>query len=237
MVKEILSHNSEKVARAVGRLNNRHNRDKIKKLVPNKRQLVKLPDISDVLPKRSVFLIKGAEKGDIITNTLRTKLEKNLRDTLAKYTAGGNKIEGRTGKLNTKLIQEFQSRIKETFEEYTKKDPKTGVPSNIKTIAVTETRNTIGMIKEEYNKLLLKKNPGSVIEKQWIHNRSLSFVPRGEHMKLHKKKLLFDEYFRVENKKGGVDLMQRPHDPSAPPEQTIGCNCDMIYRTVILKEL
>jgi len=34
-----------------------------------------------------------------------------------------------------------------------------------------------------------------------------------------------DKPFRVPNPGGGIDLMQCPHDPKAPPEQVIRCGC------------
>lgn len=243
MMKEIIAFNSEKISNAVARLSNANYQDKVKKLSTKKSELVKLPVLSDVLPKRSVHLIKGAEQGNIISDTLRNKLEKDLRETLASYDKKGiPRMEiqrGKTtGKINPKLIKEFQSKITDTFEAYTKRDKKTGVPPNVKNIAVTEIRSTVNTIKANYNREVLKKNPGAVIEKEWLHNRQLSKKPRQSHIAMHGKTVLLDELFRVAREDGGgVDLMDRPHDPKAPAEQVIGCNCDIRYKTVILKEL
>lgn len=38
-----------------------------------------------------------------------------------------------------------------------------------------------------------------------------------------------NELFQVENPKGGTDAMDRPGDPSAPPEQVINCRCVLTY--------
>lgn len=235
VIKDILAHNNEKSARAVGRLSNETYKKSLQKLSADKAKTVKLPDMSEVLPKKSVFLIKGQHHANLITDTLRDKLQKDLRETLKEYQGTGEKRletqRGRTtGKLNPALIKSFQDRITGTFEEYTKRDKTTGVPPQIRAIAVTEVRSTIGMIKEKYNDELLRKNPNIEMMKTWIHNRSMSKKPRSGHIQLNKKTIPNDEFFQVPNKTGGYDFMKRPHDPDAPPSQVIGCNCEIIYK-------
>lgn len=232
MISEILAHNNEKIANAVGRLSNDSYKASAEKLNKKKQKAVTLPDMAEVIPKRSVFLIKGAEQGSIISDTLRTKLEGDLRKTIADFQKRG-KIETKrgtgVGKINTDLIDSFRGSIIKTFESYTKKDKTTGVPPNIKTIATTEIRSTINSIKAEYNKNLLAKNPGMVMMKTWKHNRSLSKVPRKEHMEMDGETVPANKFFLVYNKAGQLDMMDRPHDPEAPAGQSIGCNCDVIY--------
>ena len=239
VIQDILVHNNEKTSRAIARMSNDNYKNQLKKLNKKKQKVVKLPDISDVLPKRSVFLIKAAEQGKMITDTLRTRLEKDLRDTLRKFQeTGESKMEiqrGRTtGKINKKLIQEFQKSITGTFESYTKKDKKTGVPGNIRNIAVTEIRSTVGDIKAEYNWVFLEKNPGVKMTKAWLHNRRLSKVPRKPHMALDRVTIPIQEKFKVDREKeAGYDMMDRPHDPAAPAHQKIGCSCDCVYKAIL----
>lgn len=239
VIQDILIHNNEKISRAMGRLSESNYKAQIRRLSKKKQSIIKLPDMEKVLPKRSVFLIKAAESSKMIADTLRTKLESDLRKTLEKYQQlGGPKIEiqrGKTtGKINTKLIEEFQKAITKTFESYTKRDPKTGVPGNIRNISITEARSTIGMMKDSYNRNLLKKNPGMKISKTWIHNKRLSKKPRNGHMKMNGVTVSIDEKFKVDRETdSGYDMMDRPHDPNASAAQVIGCSCDCIYKAVI----
>lgn len=239
LIKEILAHNNEKTGRAIGRLSDRHYQSNVRKLNKKKQQTIKLPDIDSVIPKRSVFLIKAAEKGDYISQTLRTRLEKDLRDTIKEFQkTGQSKMEIQrgtaTGKINPALIAEFQKKIIGTFESYVKKGKLTGIPGNIRNIAVTEIRSTIGMIKDQYKLELLRRNPHIKMTKTWIHNRRLSKKPRKTHMILHNVTLPVERKFRVDREDGsGYDLMDRPHDPTADAGNVIGCSCDCVYKAII----
>lgn len=239
LIREILAHNNEKIGRAIGRLSDGHFKENVRKLSKKKQKTIKLPDLQSVLPKRSVFLIKAAEQGDYVSETLRTRMEKDLRQSLLKFQqTGQSKMEIQrgvaTGKINVKLIQEFRAAITGTFESYVKKDKLTGVPGNIRNIAITEIRSTVGMIRDEYKRELLKQNPQIKMTKTWIHNRRLSKKPRISHMQLNNTTLPVETKFRVDRPDGfGYDMMDRPHDPNAPADQVIGCSCDLIYKAVI----
>ena len=239
MIKEILAHNNEKIGNKVARLNNSYYMDNVRKLSKKKQKIIKLPDLQKVLPKRSVFLIKAAEKGDYISDTLRTRLEKDLRNSLKAFMkTGQSKIEIQrgvsTGKINPELIKEFQKAITGTFESYVKKDKLIGIPGNIRNISVTEIRSTVGMIKDEYKRELLRRNPHIKMTKTWIHNKRLSKVPRKTHMALHGMTYPIEKKFRVDRDDGsGYDLMDRPHDPAADPRNVIGCSCDCVYKAII----
>lgn len=239
LIQNILIHNNTKIGRAIGRLSDSHYQQNVRKLSKKKQQIVKLPDIEEVIPKRSVFLIKAAENGNIIATTLRTKLEKDLRDTLKEFQKTGmSKMEIQrgtaTGKINPLLIQQFQKKLTGTFEEYTKKDKITGIPGNVRNIAVTEIRSTIGMIKDQYKNELLRKNPQIKMVKTWVHNRRLSKKPRKTHMALHNTTINIEAKYRVDRDDGsGYDLMDRPHDPTADPRNVIGCSCDIVYKALI----
>jgi hypothetical protein len=238
VIKDILAHNNKKSARAIGRLSNQNYKDSLKKIGKKKATTVKLPDLTEVLPKQSVFLIKGQQNSKLITGTLRDRLQKDLRATLQEFDGTGKKrIEvqrGRTtGKINPELIKSFQDRITKTFEGYTKRDGKTGVPPNISAIAVTEIRSVIDSTREQYNRKLVEKNPQIEMVKTWIHNRSLSKVPRKGHLQMHNKTIPLDGFFQVPRKDQGYDFMSRPHDPDAPADQNIHCNCEAIYKAKI----
>ena len=239
LIKEILAHNNEKMGNKVGRMNNSYYQENVRRLSKKKQKIIKLPDLQDVLPKRSVFLIKAAEKGDYISDTLRSRLEKDLRDSIKAFQkTGQSKMEIKrgvaTGKINPALIKEFQKAITDTFESYVKKDKLTGVPGNIRNIAVTEIRSTVGMIKDEYKRELLRRNPHIKMTKTWIHNKRLSKIPRKTHMALHGVTYPVEKKFRVDRDDGsGYDMMDRPHDPTADACNVIGCSCSCVYRAII----
>lgn len=239
VIRDILAHNNEKAGRAIGRMNNIQYSNQVKKLSKKKQAIIKLPIVDDILPKRSVFMIKGQHHASMMTETLRDRLQKDLRDTLKEYDGTGKKrMEIQrgvtTGRLNKELIKTFQDRITETFSSYTKRDKTTGIPPQIRNIAVTEIRSTIGTVKAEYVRNLIDKNPQIEMMKTWIHNRALSKEPRKGHMQLHNKTINYWESFRVPRPKGvGFNFMDRAHDPTAPADQTIGCSCETIYKAKI----
>ena len=241
MISEIIFENNQKVSNAVGRLSKDNYESQLKRLPKDRTATVKLPDMSDVLPKRSVFLIKAAESGKAITDDLRKSLERNLRETLAKYSqAGKPRLEiqrGRTtGKMNQNLVKDFQAAITKTYESRTKKDPDLGVPKNIKTIATTEIRSVISAIKREYNQRLTDKNPGHIMTKTWLQNRALAKVPRKSHKEQNGKTIPMNQSFQVRREQsGGYDYMHGPHDPHASAENVISCNCDILYKMRLAK--
>lgn len=236
VIQDILAHNNEKIGNAIGRLSKENYENELKRIPKTKSGIVKLPDLSEVLPKRSVFLIKAAQNGKIITDDLRTSLEKNLRDTLSKYTAAGKpRMEiqrGKTtGRINTQLIADFQKAITKTYESKTKKNKNLGVPSNIKQIAITETRTTINSIKREYNQKLIEKNPYLIMMKTWIQNKRLAINPRMSHDAKNGETIPMNQLFSVAREQsGGFDYMHGPHDKKGSAENVIGCNCDIIYK-------
>jgi hypothetical protein len=219
VIRLILAHNNEKIGNAVGRLTNDHFQKQ------GKGKQVNLPDLESVLPKRSVHMIKAAQSGDMIMETMRDRLQRDLREVMAAHP-----LETKEGRISRALIKDFQSRIKETFESSVKRDPKTGVPGNVRNIAVTETRSTINAVKEQYHKRFQQKNPDMLATKTWVHNRSLSKKPRRSHMELNGQSMPFDRPFQVERDRepGVFDMMSRPHDSKAPAEQIIGCSCDYV---------
>ncbi len=232
----IIANNSENISRRIGEVSQANWNKALKKISTKEKQFI-APDFSDVLPKRSVFIRKAAESGTKLKDSLRDSLTKNLRDTLSQFTPKTKEatfIRRRgqlAGTINRNLITEFQEKITKTFETYTKKDPKLGVPKNVHAIAVTEMRSSISEMKNSYNEKLVNDNPDVVMIKQWIQNRNLAKEPRRGHRKVDKKKVPIDQAFSVpliRKIQGrwvemGITLMMFPHDPTAPAEQVIGC--------------
>jgi len=208
-----------------------------------------VPGIEDALPARAVHLRKAAEQGDLITDTLRDRLTGDLRDTLKQFTPKTGeptylkRTGAKAGTINQDLIDQFQDRITRTFKSYAKKDPRWGVPPNVRAIATTEMRGTINGIKREYMEQLVEKNDEIVARKRWIHHRSLSKVFRKGHAEKDRVSLPVNTPFRVKYYKvvktryvyQYTTSMQAPHDAAAPGEQVINCNCGIEYFTRVRK--
>lgn len=231
LVNTILEVNTGNIQRKMSRMTE----DKFKKKMKKDSRFV-LPDITDVLPKRAVLIRKAAEKGNLIRDTLRDQLTKDLRDTLKDFPEESFTTRRGTtaGRINKKLIDQFEQKITETFEGYTRKDKKFGMPKNIHTIAVTEVRGTVNEIKKIYVDKFQEKNPDAKIKKRWIQNRSLSKNPRRGHDEVNGKIISFDKQFKVpfyrivrgKRIKEGITMMDHPHSPGAPAVQVVNCSCD-----------
>ncbi len=245
LMQKIIAHNTEQIGKRVSEISRQNFTDDFKR-IKNKAEAVVIPRVEDVLPKRSVFVRKAVKDGTIIRDTLKTALDKNLRDTLKEFTTKSGKLAfvrragAQAGTINPKVIKLFEQKITDTFSGYVKKDPAFGMPTNIHSIAVTELRTTINPLKNLYTQRLLDSNPDKLEAlKEWIHNKSLSKESRPNHIKMNGKRVKFDDVFmvdRVQKIDGkyviiGVTAMSTPHDPTAPADQIIGCNCDL--KTVV----
>jgi hypothetical protein len=229
---KIITENTESIAHAIGRITSENFKTKLK----NYRAAAKiftLPDITEAVPKRSVFIRKGAERGTILTDDLRTALAKNLREVLSKpeYIVGRGKYAGR---LKQGILFDFQDKIKETFEGYVKRDKLLGMPRNIYSIATTEIRPVVAQVKQGYVANLRKKNPDIDVTKTWLHNMTLlkdRKNARPHHVALNGVSVAFDEDFVVKDKEIGITYrVPHPHHESLPAEQVISCQCEVVYR-------
>jgi len=242
LVKKIIAQNSENIQNKIVRMNKTTWDKTLRKVVGIEKRFI-LPDISSVLPKRDIYVRKASIQGTIISDTLRDSLTKNLKDSLKELTSKTQEptyIRRRgamTGTINPKIIKEFEKKITNTFLNYTRKDKTLGMPKNIHTIAVTEVRSSINEVKSQYVKKLVENNPGIEIRKVWIHNKSLSKNPRQGHIQMAyksaKKPLNLNQEFEVPHYEKGrmkVIKMMYPHDPNAPVEAIVNCNCDIDYR-------
>jgi uncharacterized protein YbcI len=244
LMTEIIANNHENIQRAVARVK----RDEMGKAAARiKRSTTKqiaVPDLADVLPKRSVYIRKGAEQGQILSDTLRDRLTKDLRSTVADYL--GEKMQYKKGEargqIKPELVEKMRARLTETFAGYRKAGPE-GVPPNIQAIAETETRSAIDDIKHTWATRLEESNPGRVRTwKIWRHHPGLSKEPRGNHAIIDGQRRPIGVPFLVPTAKrgrggwawGAPTVMQHPHDPSAPIDQVISCHCECDYVTEIL---
>jgi hypothetical protein len=238
IVKQILDSNTQNVSNKMNRLSVDKWEKLGRKVMIQEKRLV-MPDLTEIVPPRALSVAKAAQNGELIRDTLRDALTRDLRQTLDEFHITGDEAYIRrrgitAGRINPELANDFKRRINNTFSGYTKKDPKLGMPSNVHNIAVTEVRRSINTTKKQFVDKVLAKNPDISARKKWIHNNSLSFEPRRGHIEVDGRMVEPNEPFLVplyktikgKLKKVGVTQMQHPHDNNAPAEQVIGCNCD-----------
>lgn len=240
---QIIAHQTERIAKKTLEVSQESFQKVLGKVIDEKRFV--LPNISEALPKQSIFLRKGAEKGKLLTDTLRDKLNKDMRAALREFdlTNETSIVQRRgemAGRVSTKMIRKFKEQISKTFESYTKKDPKFGgVPRNIKTIAITEIRSAVNDIKHQYVTRMVNENPDYEVEKKWIHNGHLSQQSRPGHVRLSRMKPIGEgDYFQLPTYEkvngkfrptGQFLQALHPHDPRLPGDEIINCNCDSEY--------
>ena len=247
LMNEIITNNNEAISRAILRQSKSNWDSGLKKITTKEKQFI-MPSVENVLPKRSIFVNKGAEHGKFIVDTLKDRLTKDLRESLNQFTAktGEQRYITRRGKraglINPKVVKDFRNAITNTFENYTKKDPKYGVPSNIRNIAVTEVRSTIDTMKYKYGETLLEKNKDLEAWKVWRHNPNLSKEYRKGHHEADGQRVKFNQDFIIRDYKKikgkdvyqGTVRMQYPHAQGIPLDQLIGCNCD--YYIIVIRK-
>lgn len=227
LIQRIIQQNSINIANKLGRLGRDHYERAARKVSTQERRFV-VPDVSEALPARGVFMRKAAVSGKRMIDTLRDRLTKNLRESMMQFTPKTGEATFitrrgvRAGRVNPKLVEEFERDMKSTFEGYTRTDPSYGVPANIHQIAVTELRSTADEVKASYMDEIARRNPDFAIRKRWVHNKRLSEQPRPHHMAIDGQTVKWDEHFVL----GNGFRMRYPHEPGAPPEEVIGCNCD-----------
>jgi hypothetical protein len=190
---------------------------------------VVLPDVSNVI-RRSPTIIKAAEKGKLLTQTLREKIRSDVKNTLLE-----EGISTTRGTVPKNLTKKLEKQLTETFKEYTKSNPKYGMPSNVHTIAVTEARTVANQIRLEYTREVAKQTPDHQVKKTWIQNRGLSREPRDSHARVDGQERDIDKPFRLKGKDGNLYSPNGPHDAMLPASETIGCNCELSFRFSLRK--
>lgn len=229
LVSQIINENSQQTERLVGRIDTDRMQNYLKKLPKSKSKKIVVPDFREALTKKSIAIRKAAQSGDIITNTLRDQLRGAMMQALQERPSIMQGGVG-AGRVNVNTIKSFEKKIQEVFENYKGKSKSLKkVPGNLHAIAVTEVRSTIDNVRYEYVKQFNQQNPEAKLVKVWRHNSRLSKVSREHHMAMDGVKVPFNESFVLPN---GV-RMKHPHDPSAPPEEVINCNCEAEYLLTI----
>lgn len=243
LMNRIVAENHGRIARSVGSVRVAELRRFAAKAGPAWKQ-VALPNLEEVIPKRSVAIRKAAVRGKLMTDAMRDDLSARLKATMERFqTRTGEpnytyRIGQKKGRMNPKLTEEFRREVEKAFRGYVEVDPKLGMPPNIATIAVTETRSVVNDVKSEYFRKLAEKNPDVEVRKRWVHNAGLSDEPRPAHRAVDGKEVGLEEDFELpvfakEGKrwvrKPGKVRLAHPHDPRGEAGDVINCHCDCDY--------
>ena len=198
-----------------------------------------LPSLEDITQNPTIRIRKSAERGRLLTETLRQELSEDLQGMFDIVTpvTGKQRIIRRTGTMagtmNPEMIDIFKEKITKTFENYNKTDPKYGVPSNIHQIAVTELRSITNQVKNDYVTNMVQDNPNILVMKKWKQNKNLSKIPRSNHGVASRLAAIpLNENFVFPSVKGGEISIPHPHHSDLPPEEVIGCNCELEYKFI-----
>lgn len=200
----------------------KYDKKKYEKVAPKTKRGKKLimPDVS-VIIKNSPTVLKAATQGELLANSLREKLRKDIKRTLLKYN-----ITTTNGLINKTILKKMEKQVAKTFASHKKAKQ----PNNIKTIATTETMNVINNVRFEYAKAVSKeaKQNGFTLKKKWVHNPKLSKEPRPLHITLGETEPIgINDWFVIDGKKALT-----PHDSRLPAEETINCHCELDFRFV-----
>jgi glucan-binding YG repeat protein len=228
LMQKIVTQNRVKTAQAVLNSDRRRFEKNLKAMEPKYREKkIVIPDTGNII-KKSPTIIKAADQGKIITDTLREKIRK---DVLASMVENG--ITNKNGTVNKNVTRTLRAKLNKTFDDYTKKDPTFKKPSNVEAIAVTESRTVMSTVRNEYAKEVSEstQKDGWIMTKEWIHNRAPGGMPRASHVALSGTRIYLDDLFKIEDE-DGVFYTPHPHAPVLPASQVITCRCELAYRWV-----
>jgi hypothetical protein len=220
LLQSVIETNADEITRFSLKKDQKKFEKTLNKIIPKREtKKIRFPDSGDMVKKQNM-LIRAEGQGKKISQNMRKKLQNDLLNII--------KEEGidTQGKVRRSSINKFQKKITETFENYTVRNKKYGMPSNVRAIAVTETRTAVNNLRLEYAKKIGNETPGYRVTKTWIHN-DIAKEPRQNHVKLNDKTLSVDQEFRVAGQSASG-----PHDPRLPAEQVINCNCELRFHFV-----
>lgn len=225
--KLIIEKNTETVAHAIATTDQRRLRNNLKRVQPassgRSKKLV-FPDVSNVI-RRSKTLIKAAEDGDVLSTTLRTRMQRAVKRTLLEHG-----VTTTRGTVPKRLATDLKKAMTHAFKPYTKKHSKLGMPAHVARIAITEARFAANTIRLEYAQELAEQNPDFAIRKKWIHNKSRH--PRANHRRMHGREIAIENSFKFRAANGSTTTVTGPHDSRLGPEDTIYCHCELTFRFV-----
>jgi len=227
---KIVKENQSKIANRVLESDKKRLSNNLKRIAPKRDfQKVKLPDVSNII-RRSPTILKAADQGQLLMETVRDRIRKDVKQSMLEHG-----INNKSGKINKNIARTLRKKLNDTFDGYTKKDPKFNKPTNVETIAVTETNSVANSVRHEYAKQAADsaKDSGFVMVKEWVHNGSRKGNPREGHEELDGVQVPLDGTFTIDDEKEKKSYeVQRPYDASLPASQVINCHCEIVYRWI-----
>jgi hypothetical protein len=220
LISQIITENQVKIANSVLKDSKKRFTKNLMSILPKtkREKVVVLPDLGSVI-ERSPTIIKAAQEGVLLTKTLRERMRTDIKNVLI-----SENITTKKGTVNKNIQKKLQKELIKTYENYTKKNPKFGMPNNIRNIAVTESRSIMNNIRYEYIKRVESEVSSEVtVKKRWVQNRGLSRDPRESHNSLAKSPAIgLNEQFNVNGY-----MAFTPHDARLPASESIGCSCEL----------
>lgn len=226
LMEKILSFNRTKIAEAVLTSDRRRFERNLKIIEPKfQEKKIVIPDVGNVI-RKSPTIIKAAERGKLIADTLRERIRKDIKAAMLE-----NGVNNKNGTVNKNVTRSLRAKLNTTFNDYTRKDPTFKTPTNIEAIAVTETRTVMNTVRNDYAKEVSQntQKDGFSMVKTWQHNRSPGGMPRKSHEALDGKTIGIEEKFTIMDN-NQTYLTEHPHSPVLPASQTITCRCELLYR-------
>lgn len=223
LMNKIVQENYKAIGKAVGK----KTKTKYKNILESENirarenKKVVLPELDELI-KNSPTILKGATEGELLTKTLRSKMEQTIKKVMTE-----NKVTNQNQTVNKNLKTVLKKELIKTFENYATRPGKGYVPKNIDTIVKTESRFVINNIRLEYTNKVNEsvKKDGYEVYKKWIQNKRGVKESREAHEKLSNQKAIrLKEYFNL----NGTNI-RSPHDPSLPPEEFINCQCELKF--------
>jgi hypothetical protein len=211
IVSMIIKNNSENIQDYTGKVT-------IDKLKARSIGQIQVPELSDVSQSKNQYLAKASERGKLLVDTLKERLVRRLKEALT----------GSSGTVSIK--KSFKDKVAETMQSYTKK-PRANVPSALGTIARTETRTAIDIMKNAYMDKLQEFNPTMQMVKVWIHRgrKHMGYEPREGHVIMDGVEMPLHGLYPLVDNDGEVHYARFPHDPNLPASEVINCSCEMKY--------
>lgn len=236
LMEQIIANNFERIHNSVNAIRNTKI-EAVSKKISTKEKRFNIPETTELVKPRSVWSRKAAERGELLTDALRSRLDNDIKAILSDKSMF--RTRGKlTGTLKDQAIREMGKRVKETFLNYTKAD-ESGVPKNIKTIASVEIRSIVNQANDEYMDKLVRKNDDIVVIKKWIHNgnvwKSKTYKARTPHKNLHGVTVNYNDNFVIKSDTG-IYSVPYPHHVSLPIGEIAGCNCSVQYLVRKLKK-
>lgn len=227
LISKIVKENKTAIGERVANSGKRRFETSLKDILPKGREkIVRLPDVSNIV-RRSPTIIKAATQGELIMKTVRERMRKDVSQAMIE-----TGINTKHGTINKNMRKALKRNLNDTFDGYTKRDPKFNRPNNIEAIVVTETQSVANQVRKDYAKAVSDtvQDSGFKMTKTWIHNRPRKSTPRQNHAFMHGTEIDLDDFFELLGADGVLYNVDGPYDSKLPASEVITCRCELRYR-------